>query len=276
MIDTHQHFWRYDPVDFGWIPPEWAAIQRDFGPEPLHQLMRQHGVDSCLAVQARQSLEETCMLLQLAGEHPFIAGVVGWLPLASPTLEATLEPLRSNQAFVGARHVLQAEAMAFFEAPALHRGLRILAEHDLVYDLLVTEAQFPQTLALVDQHPNLRFVLDHLGKPAFHGGDLAMWRRGLRELARRPNVTCKISAGVTEIFPRWTPQQLTPMFDEALHAFGPKRLMFGSNWPVCLATGGYDAWLQTVRRWSETMSPDDRAWLFDRTARTVYFHRKPS
>jgi len=276
MIDTHLHFWRYDPAEFAWIPADWAAIRADFGPEQLHRLMLEHRIDSCIAVQARQSLDETHMLLSLARDYAYVDGVVGWLPLTAASIDDTLQSLAAHHALVGARHVLQAEPPAFFENPALQHGLRSLAQHGLVFDLLVTQALFPQTLALVDRHPQLTFVLDHLGKPTIPRGDLSAWRSGLRELARRPNVTCKISAGVTEIDPRWSPSDLTPLLDEALQTFGPRRLMFGSNWPVCLATGGFERWLDLLQRWSEALSHTDRSWLFELTARSVYLSRKTS
>ncbi len=276
IFDAHQHFWRYNEADFGWIPSEWSVIQRDFGPAQLHELMKRHGVTSCLAVQARQSILETRMLLGMARDFPFVVGVVGWLPLASLNLQAVLEPLAADRSLVGARHVLQAEPAEFFSAPAFDQGLRELTRLSLVFDLLVTESQFPQTLELVDRHPNLRFVLDHLGKPKFPNSEALAWRSGLRELAKRPNVTCKLSAGMTEIHPQWRPEQLTPLFDAALNAFGPRRLMFGSNWPVCLATGGFEAWLDSVQQWANLLSTDERSWLFEQTARQVYLQRKLS
>ena len=270
VIDAHQHFWRYDSAEFEWIPDEWAAIRRDFLPEQLREIMASHGVDGVVSVQARQSIEETRWLLELADRHPFVRGVVGWLPLASPTLQEALDEVAAHPRFVGARHVLQAENEGYFADLAFNRGLQALAGRGLVYDLLVAERQLSAAITVVDRHPSLAFVLDHLAKPDLRHGAESSWESNLRELARREHVTCKISGGITEADPRWTAATIIPFLDAALAAFGPRRLMFGSNWPVSEATGGSTAWMELVREWARRLTAIEQAYLFGRTASDVY------
>jgi L-fuconolactonase len=270
IIDSHQHFWRYDPAEFGWISDEMAAIRRDFSAEDSRAEIAKHHVDTVIAVQARQNLEETQQLLALAKRTDFIRGVVGWLPLASPQVDEVLAKLADSSNLVGARHVLQGESDAFFGRDEFNQGLRELTRHNLTYDLLVTERQLPVTIALVDRHATQTFVIDHLAKPDISGPPSANWKRGMLELARRENVACKISGGITEADLKWTPQRIIPLFDVALEAFGPARLLFGSNWPVSEACGGFAMWMQTVRQWAAKLSANEQAQIFGETASRVY------
>jgi L-fuconolactonase len=267
-IDTHQHFWRYTPEEYGWISGEMAVIRRDYLPADLAVLLAKHGVDGVIAVEARQTIAETEWLLALAREHPFIRGVVGWMPLASPDIERLLDG--HDPRLVGLRHVLQEEPMAFFAGAGFNRGLDVVAKRGLAYDLLVNEPQLGATLELVDRHPSLRLIVDHLAKPNLAAGPSAAWRGGIMELARRPNVMCKISGGITEIDFGWTPAQMAPYFDTVLEAFGPLRVMFGSNWPVSDTAGGYGPWIDAVRKWAAKLSPDEQSALFSQTAVRAY------
>ncbi len=266
IIDTHVHFWQYTPEEFGWIGDDMAAIRRDFLPADLP--LKQHGVDGVIAVQARQSVAETVWLTELAMRHPAIRGIVGWLPLASPAIEPLLE--ERHPKLIGLRHVLQAESPAFFADAAFNDGLAVLSRLGLSYDLLVTEPQLPAAIELVDRHPNLTFIVDHLAKPELKGGPSVAWRGGIAELARRPNVLCKISGGITEAKLDWRAADMTPYFDSALEAFSPRRLMFGSNWPVAEAAGGYGRWLAAVRDWAAKLTASGRADLFGETAKRAY------
>ena len=239
-IDSHQHFWRYSRAEYDWIDDSMAAIRRDFMPEDLKHEMDAAGFDASVVVQVRQTLEETRWLLELADINPFVVGVVGWVDLQSPAVNDELDSLMAHRALVGIRHIVQAEPDGFLARPAFERGIAAMTARDLPYDLLVYARQIAAADSLVAQHPEQRFLLDHLGKPDIRGGQYDAWRRDFDRLAAQPNVWCKLSGLVTEAdWRRWTPGQLRPYLDHALEAFGPSRLMIGSDWPVCTLAASY-------------------------------------
>jgi L-fuconolactonase len=206
IVDSHQHFWRYDAREYDWIGDELSAIRHDFLPADLAREIEAAGVDAVVSVQARQTLEETRWLLELAEENDFVAGVVGWVPLTSPTVAETLAALAGHPRLCGVRHVLQGEPDQGFAAREdFNAGIAALHELGLAYDILIHERQLPMATALVDRHPDQVFVVDHVAKPRIRDGVLSPWREGIRELARRPDVFCKLSGMVTEADPRaWT------------------------------------------------------------------------
>jgi L-fuconolactonase len=272
IVDSHHHFWRYDPGEYDWIGDDLAAIRRDFLPADLKGEIDAAGVDAVVSVQARQSLEETRWLLGLADANDFIVGVVGWVPLVSPSVGDTLAELAANPRLCGVRHVLQGEADPGFAARAdFNRGIAALRGLGLAYDVLVYERQLPAAVALVDRHPDQVFVVDHVAKPRIRDGVVSPWRERVRELARRPTVFCKLSGMVTEADPRaWTRAALQPYADVVLEAFGPSRVMFGSDWPVCLAACTYPRWLAAVRELCAGLSAGEREDLMGGTARRAY------
>jgi L-fuconolactonase len=241
-IDAHQHFWRYSPEEYPWIPAG-SALQRDWLPADLEALQRPLNFDGSIAVQARQSVEESCWLLQLADADPRIQGVVGWVDLRDESVGDVLAELASHRRFVGVRHVVQDEPDdRFLVRPEFVRGLRKLAAHRLTYDLLIFPHQLPAAIELVRLLPDQPFVLDHLAKPRIKAAELSPWREHIRLLAEAPNVLCKVSGVVTEAdWQAWKPADFTPFFEVAMEAFGPGRLMFGSDWPVCQLAGDYSA-----------------------------------
>lgn len=241
MIDSHQHFWRYDAAQYAWIDDSMGALRRDFLPPEARRVMMAAGVDGTIAVQAQQSEQETDWLLDLADADPFIRGVVGWVDLAADDAERELERFAAEPRIVGIRHVVQAEPAGFMDRADFRRGVAAVGRHDLVYDILIYERQMAEAARFAAALPNQRFVLDHFGKPDVRGGSIAEWRRGLQALAALPQVWCKLSGLVTEAdWQAWTPAQLRPYFDTALEAFGPARLMFGSDWPVCEVAATYE------------------------------------
>lgn len=272
ILDAHHHFWRYTAAEFGWINDDMARIRRDYLPEDLELELAKARVDGVVTVQARASLEETEWLLDLYREHGFIKGVVGWLPLAADDLSGHLERLTSGAGLVGAREVLQGMPDEAMEDAAFQRGVAALRGYGLVYDLLIVERQLPAAIRFVDRHPDLPIVLDHVAKPRVRDGALEPWATRLRELARRPNVCCKISGMVTEAkLTDWTPGELRPYFDVALEAFGPRRLLLGSDWPVCLAAGRqYGQWIDIAREWVASLSMDEQADVLGNNAARVY------
>jgi L-fuconolactonase len=272
VIDSHQHFWRYTPAEYDWISADLAVIRRDFLPEHLVAEMAAAGVDAAISVQARQSLAETAWLLELARHCDRLCGVVGWVPLCDPAVEALLERLAVSPALRGVRHVVQGEPDdEYILRPDFNRGIAALRRFDLAYDILIFERHLPATLRFVDRHPQQRFVVDHIAKPRVRDGLLEPWASRLRELARRPHVWCKLSGVVTEADPRaWTVAQLRPYLLTALEAFGPERVLFGSDWPVCLVGCPYGRWLDIVRAALADFTPTEQAAILGGNARRAY------
>jgi len=270
-VDAHQHFWRFTCQEFGWIDDGMAAIRRDFLPDDLVPLMRDSGVDATIAVQARQSLAETEWLLDLADEDDWIAGVVGWVDLTDPAIEEVLQRLALNPRLKGVRHVLQAEPDEYMTREDFNTGVAKLCQYSLTYDLLVLERQLPAAIAFVDRHPQQPIVLDHLAKPLIAAQELEPWRANIRELARRPHVSCKLSGMVTEAdFAHWTIDQLRPYVETVLEAFGPDRVLFGSDWPVCTVASSYALWVDTLQQLIAELSKDERAGIFGGNAVNIY------
>ena len=272
VIDAHHHFWRYNTQDFGWIDDAMRVIRRDFLPIDLEKEIRAAGVDGVVSVQARQSLEETHWLLELAGQNPFIRGVVGWAPLIAPDADKIVGELAANPKLRSLRHVLQGEPDERYMLRAdFNRGLAALQLHNLAYDILIFERHLPQSIELVDRHPEQVFVLDHVAKPRIKDNLLEPWRKNILELAKRPNVYCKISGMVTEAdYTRWTEAQLLPYVDTVLEAFGPQRLMLGSDWPVSLVACDYSRWVNLVRSWIKKLSAAEQKRILGDTAIEAY------
>jgi L-fuconolactonase len=277
VVDAHHHFWRYSPAEYGWIDDRMATIRRDFLPADLQREMRAAGVDAVVSVQARQSVEETRWLLDLATQNPFIAGVVGWVPLVSPSVAAALAQFAAHPKLVAIRHVLQDEPdPRFMLRTDFQAGIRSLRAFNLTYDILIYERHLPQTAELVDRHPEQPFVIDHMAKPLIKERTIEPWVRGMRELARRPHVCCKLSGMVTEIGrPHWSIADLRPYVDVVLDAFGPERVLFGSDWPVCLVACGYPCWMEIVQELIAPLSPTERAAILGDNARRVYRLKGP-
>ena len=248
-IDAHQHFWVYNPREFEWIDDAMASLRRDFLPPALKTELDLAEFQGCVAVQARQTLEETRWLLELAASSPFILGVVGWVDLQSPQVRLQLKELAENPRLVGVRHVVQGEPDdRFLLRPEFLRGIAALEEFDLAYDILIYPRHLPVAAEFVRQFPRQRFVLDHLAKPPIKSGSLHPWTDGIRRLAAFPNVFCKLSGMVTEAdWQRWQPRQTTPYLDVAFECFGPERLMIGSDWPVCTVAASYARAMQVVK-----------------------------
>ncbi len=265
-IDTHQHYWRYKPQDFGWISDGMVALKRDCLPADREAQMHFAGVTAAVAVQARSQDQETDYLLKLANENPEILGVVGWTDLRDVALEARLERWMQNSALRGFRHILQDEpdVSAVVDDSAFSRGVATLQRRALTYDVLVFDHQLPRVAAFCARHDKHWLVLDHMGKPAVrhwitNPQSQRRWAASMRELATMPHVMCKLSGAVTET--AWqTQSHLSPAdvraihqcFDLALECFGPLRLMFGSDWPVCQLAAPYDAVFGLAQSWAKS------------------------
>jgi len=272
IIDAHHHLWQYNPDEYGWMSGEMDLIRRDFLPEDLQRELSAAGVDGVVTVQARQRIEETEWLLELAGGHEFMRGVVGWVPLVAPDVPAVLERFAQNDKLKAVRHVLHDEPDDdYMLREDFNRGIDALLPFRLAYDILIFERHLPQTIRFVDRHPNQTFVVDHIAKPRIRDGVISPWRENLAELARRENVYCKISGVVTEAdWNRWTEEQIRPYLDTVLEVFGPSRLMFGSDWPVCLLACDYARWLAIVRRAIEKLTAGEQDRILGGTAIEAY------
>ena len=270
-IDAHHHLWHYSAAEYGWIDDSMVELRRDFVPIDLEHELAAAGVDGTVVVQARQTEEETRWLLSCAHETTPILGVVGWADIAAEDFERRLEGFVQQRYLVGLRHVVQAEPDGFLDGAEFDRGIRAMQDSGLVYDVLIYERQLEEATRFVDRHPEQTFVLDHMAKPRIAAGELEPWRKRLIELARRPNVCCKVSGMVTEANPKsWTPEQLRPYLDAVVDAFGPRRLMVGSDWPVCLVGTSYTGWWDLLRSYFVEFSEDERASVFGGCAMKTY------
>ncbi|MEM9281270.1 MAG: amidohydrolase family protein [Verrucomicrobiota bacterium] len=271
-IDSHHHFWDYDAEAYAWIGKEMEVLKRDFGPIDLASETEAVGIEGVVSVQARQDVEETSWLLKVAEQHPWIKGVVGWVPLQSPKVEAVLDSLASAS-LCGVRHVVQGEADdEFLLRDEFNRGVLLLKDRGLVYDILIYARQLPQTIPFVDRHPEQPFVVDHIAKPVIEETQFDTdWEKHIRALAERPQVYCKFSGVVTEVVDsEWSLELIRPYWDVVLNAFGPERLLFGSDWPVCLLRASYGEWFSLAEALAEDLSEEERAHFFGENAVAVY------
>ena len=271
-IDAHHHLWRYTPAEYDWIDDSMQALRKDFLGDELKEAMRSAGVDGTIAVQARQTLEETRWLLDLAEANEEIRGVTGWAPIASGEFPAVMEEFDGRSKLKALRHVVQGERDEnYILREDFNAGIRAMAGSGLIYEILIYERHLPQTVEFVDRHPEQVFVLDHVAKPLISAGIVEPWTTRMRELAKRENVWCKVSGMVTEAdWSTWAPEKLKPYLDVVVEAFGPQRLMAGSDWPVCLVACSYERWWRVLREYFSPFSETERANVFGANAIGVY------
>ena len=260
-IDTHQHFWRYRADEYGWIGQGMEVLKKDFLPEHLAPLLKSTGMDGTVAVQARQSLEESRWLLELADQNPLIKGVVGWVDLRSPEVEEQLGRFALHPKFVGVRHILEDEPDdRFMMREDFIRGIGKLAALHLTYDLLLLSHHLPVACELVEKFPGQPFVLDHISKPLIKDRKRSPWDAEIRRLAAFPNVYCKVSGMVTQAdWKSWKPEDFTPYLDVVFESFGTDRIMIGSDWPVCTLAGAYQDVMQIAADYVERLSSDEQS-----------------
>lgn len=271
IIDSHQHFWIYDPVRDSWIDETMSVIRKDFLPKDLKPILEANNVDGCIAVQADQSEKETEFLLECAQQNTFIKGVVGWVDLCDENIEKRLNHFSKNKYLKGIRHIVQAEKDDFVLGKDFQRGISKLNTYNLVYDILVFPNQLENAIKLVEQFPNQKFVLDHIAKPQISKSLNEKWVKNIKQLAAFKNVTCKISGMVTETDNfNWTPELFTPFLDTIVNAFGTKRIMFGSDWPVCLLAGEYKSILQIIENYFIDSSEEDMQMIMGGNAIKIY------
>jgi L-fuconolactonase len=273
IVDSHQHFWQVGRFDYPWMTPEVEVLCRDYLPPALALLLARNEVEKTILVQASNSLEETRWLLKLAEQNSFIAGVVGWVDLTADGFADQLDEFTAHPKFKGVRHLVESEPQDdWLTQPVVLKNLRMMANRGVTYDLLVHTRHLKHAFTVAAGCPELRLVVDHLAKPPIARGEIDEWSRGLRELGSQPNVSCKLSGLVTEAdWTRWRVEDLQPYVDLALEVFGPRRMMFGSDWPVCLLAGSYDQVFEAAQSMLAGVSEEDRDRIFADNA--VEFYR---
>jgi L-fuconolactonase len=241
-IDTHQHFWKFDPIRDSWITEEMQVIKRDFSPLDIQFVLERNGFGGSVAVQADQSKEETAYLVQLANDYPFIKGVVGWIDLQAADIRQQLDGYQSDTVIKGFRHIVEGEADPdFLIRPAILNGLKALADYGYTYDLLIRPRHYAATLDCVQQNPNLQFVLDHIAKPPIKSKAFDEWATFIDALSAFPNVVCKVSGLATEAdWEGWKLDDFKQYLEHIFARFGKERIMYGSDWPVCLLAASYE------------------------------------
>jgi len=271
-IDSHQHFWKFDPVRDSWIDESMAAIQRDFMPADLKPVLDTHNINGCVAVQADQSESENEFLLAQSQNHSFIKGVVGWVNLQAANITDELAYYSDFNKMKGFRHVLQGEPdRALMLNPQFMKGITALKAYDYTYDILIFPDQLGYTNQFVKAFPNQRFVVDHIAKPDIKNQNMEKWAKAIKALAAHPNVWCKVSGMVTEAdWQNWTITDFEPYLDVVFEAFGTKRLLFGSDWPVCNVAGGYDKMLTIVKNYIAKLSANEQARFWGLNAVEFY------
>ncbi len=271
-IDAHQHFWKYDSFKHAWIDDSMSVIRQDFMPSDLEKVYAKNGIDGCLAVQADQTLEETNFLLWLSAKYGFIKGVVGWVDLRADNVNEILEEYCQHEKIKGFRHIVQGESdHNFLLRPDFLRGISFLEKYDFVYDILIFPHQLGAALEFVKRFPHQKFVIDHIAKPYIKDGYFEGWAVLMKEIAKQENVHCKLSGMITEAdFNSWTPDQINPYMDLVLNAFGSDRVMFGSDWPVCLVAGEYAQVKRLVTDFISKLSLIEQAQIMGTNAIQFY------
>jgi L-fuconolactonase len=272
-IDAHQHFWKFDAFRHAWINDEMHVIRKDFMPADLKPVLEAAGIDGCVLVQVDQTEDENDFQLENAARHDFIKGVVGWVDLQSPDVEEKLVYYQRYPRMKGFRHILQGEKdRALMLKPAFQRGISLLKKYGYTYDVLIFPDQLGYTRDFAAAFPDQPFVIDHVAKPYIRDQQLTPeWKTAIRAVAAQENVYCKISGMVTEAdFKNWSPEELYPYIDTVVEAFGPRRIMFGSDWPVCLVAASYERWYQLLKDYFAGFSTTEQADFFGGNASRFY------
>ncbi|WP_281635497.1 amidohydrolase family protein [Flavobacterium marginilacus] len=270
-IDSHQHFWKFDPIRDSWIDDSMQKIQRDFLPEDLLPLLTENKFQGCVAVEAHQSEEQTNFLADLASKNDFIKGIVGWVDLRSENISERLNHFSNNKIIKGFRHVVQAEADDFMLRNDFRNGIATLKEFNFTYDILIFHRQLPAAIDLVTRFPEQKFVIDHIAKPNIKSGEIASWEKDIKEIAKFDNVSCKVSGMVTEAdWNNWKSQDLKPYLDVIFENFSTDKLMFGSDWPVCNVAADYAAVVNTLENYIAQFSIQEQNKIWFENAEAFY------
>lgn len=271
MIDAHIHFWKYHPVKDAWITDEMRLLQKDFFPNDLASVLEENNVDGIVAVQADQSENETQFLIDLSKRFSLIKGIVGWTDLQSAHVEDQLNSYSKQKIIKGFRHIVQAEPEGFLQKEKFLNGVHALQLFGFTYDLLVYENQLKEAIGFVNKFPDQKIIIDHCAKPAIRDKKMEEWKNGIREIAGNENVYCKVSGLITEAaWNQWNEDVLYPYLDVVFEYFGTKRLLFGSDWPVMLLSGGYSGWKQFLQKYLEQFPQEEIENVFTNNAIQFY------
>ncbi len=267
-LDSHQHFWKFNPEKHSWITDEMKVIQRDFLPDDLIPILKEHQIDGCVAVQADESFRETAFLCDLAEEYEQIKAVVGWADLGSDDLDKDLDQFASQKKLKGYREILQSKSVDYMLRKEFIRGIRKIGKRGYTYDILIFHNQLEAAFHFVKKAPEQPFVIDHIAKPNIK---LGIWKKEMAPLAEREYIYCKVSGMITEAdWKKWTAKDLQVYLDVVLELFGPKRLMFGSDWPVCKIAGEYEQVLEIIERFTDRLSKTEKEAIMGNTAAEFY------
>lgn len=270
-IDSHQHFWQYEPIKHSWIDDEMANIRKDFLPEDLAPILKVNEVDACVAVQADQTEDETNFLIGLARKYSFIKGIVGWVDLRAHNIEERLAHFKQEPVVKGFRHVLQGEEPSFMLQPSFKNGISQLKSFNFTYDLLLFPQHLKAAIELVKENPDQAFVIDHISKPYIKKGIIEGWKQDIQSISQFPNVYVKVSGMVTEAdYKNWQKEDFTPYLDVITEAFGTDRIMFGSDWPVCLVAAAYSEMQSIPKEYYATFTSLEQENIFGLNAQRFY------
>jgi L-fuconolactonase len=270
-VDAHQHFWNYDASRDAWITDEMSVLKKDYLPAQLFEEFKRHNIDGCVSVQASQSEKETLFLNELAGKYSWIFGVVGWVDLQNKNIEERLEYFSSFKKIKGWRHILQSEATGFMQRREFLNGIKMLSRYRFTFDILIYPHQIAEATELVKQFPSQQFIVDHLAKPAIRNAEFERWSKDMKSLSEYTNVYCKLSGMVTEAkWNAWRDQDFTPYLDAVVNYFGTERLVYGSDWPVCLLSADYGVQLKIVEQYFSSFSQHEQSKVFGDNARRFY------
>ena len=271
IIDSHQHFWQYDPQIYDWIDDSMNILKQNYLPADLESIYKKNEVDGCVVVQARTDLKEIDFLLDIASKNYFVKGVVGWLDFLDNQFEKQLEQYTEYSNLKGLRHVVQAEPLGFLDRKDFQAGLKLLQKYNLVYDILIFPPQLEESIRLVKNLPNQIFVLDHIAKPYIKKQDIGAWEKDIKRLAQLENVYCKISGMVTEAdWENWQLEDFRPYLDVVTAGFGANRLLYGSDWPVCLLAAEYHQVMDIVKNYFSNFTSAEKENIFGKNAFRVY------
>lgn len=271
-IDAHQHFWKYNPTSHSWINDEMSAIRKDFLPEDLLPILKKNSIDGSIAVQADETDEETAFLLSLSDQYDFIKGVVGWTDLLSPSGIEELEKKIRHKKLIGFRCIMQGQAdEKYLKNNIFIRNISAFVKLDFSYDVLIYHHQLSSVISFVEQLPDNRLILDHIGKPAIKEKKYKEWKENIRVVAQHPGIYCKLSGMITEaVYTAWSYEEIVPYLDTVAEYFGVDRLCFGSDWPVCLVAGSYDRMIEVITRWSKQFNKADQEKIFGENTSRFY------
>ena len=271
MIDTHIHFWKFNKVKDAWITDDMKLLQKDFLPQDLKPVLEENNVNGVIAVQADQSEDENAFLIDLSEKNSFIKGIVGWVDLQNKNIENKLLYYSKFPAIKGFRHIVQGEPQGFLKKRKFLNGIKLLKNFNFTYDILIYENHLTEAIEFVNKFPEQKFIIDHCAKPAIKNKNISEWEKGIQEISQNKNVYCKLSGLTTEAdWNTWQEKEFHPYLDVVFENFGIERLVFGSDWPVVLISGGFSKWKILLENYMRGFSKEEKEKVFEGNAIEFY------